>query len=153
MLGKTDFQTILKLLDVSFNRLILWKDKNLMLEKQIFNENNPLSKNPKHVDWTSLGSIPVEGFWLRKHLFHVHCLSEPNWFSQVYRFTLQTLQNGVYEGRRGDGVGGGEEEVLLTPEFFIQASLFVMFLLPFNNEDLLVQQTSTTGQKGQYSHI
>ena len=150
MLGKTDFQTILKLLDVSFNRLILWKDKNLMLEKQIFNENNPLSKNPKHVDWTSLGSIPVEGFWLRKHLFHVHCLSEPNWFSQVYRFTLQ---NGAYEGRRGGGVGGGEEEVLLTPEFFIQASLFVMFLLPFNNEDLLVQQTSTTCQKGQYSHI
>ena len=82
--------------------------------------------------------------------FHVHCLSEPNWFSQVYRFTLQ---NGAYEGRRGGGVGGGEEEVLLTPEFFIQASLFVMFLLPFNNEDLLVQQTSTTGQKGQYSHI
>ena len=75
-----------------------------MLEKQIFNENNPLSKNPKHVDWTSLGSIPVEGFWLRKHLFHVHCLSEPNWFSQVYRFTLQ---NGAYEGRRGGGVGGG----------------------------------------------
>lgn len=33
-----------------------------MLEKQIFNENNPPSKNPKHVDWTSLGSIPVEGF-------------------------------------------------------------------------------------------
>lgn len=117
-----------------------------MLEKQIFNENNPLSKNPKHVDWTSLGSIPVD----KKHLFRVHCLSEPNWFSQVYRFTLQ---NGAYEGRRGGGVGGGKEEVLWTPEFFIQASLFVMFLLPFNNEDLLVQQTSTTGQKGQYSHI
>ena len=56
--------------------------------------------------------------------------------------------------REGEGTEwGGEEEVLLTPEFFIQASLFVMFLLPFNNEDLLVQQTSTTGQKGQYSHI
>ena len=57
--------------------------------------------------------------------------------------------------REGEGAewGGGEEEVLLTPEFFVQASLFVMFLLPFNNEDLLVQQTSTTGQKGQYSHI
>lgn len=56
--------------------------------------------------------------------------------------------------REGEGTEWrGEEEVLLTPEFFIQASLFVMFLLPFNNEDLLVQQTSTTGQKGQYSHI
>ena len=57
------------------------------------------------------------------------------------------------EGEGAEWGWGGEEEVLLTPEFFIQASLFVMFLLPFNNEDLLVQQTSTTGQKGQYSHI
>lgn len=122
-----------------------------MLEKQIFNENNPLSKNPKHVDWTSLGSIPVEGFWIRKHLFHVHCLSEP---SGLARYTaLRYRIEYTREGEEAEWGGGREEEALLTPEFFIPASLFVMFLLLFNNEDLLVQQTSTTGQKGQYSHI
>ena len=80
-----------------------------MLEKQIFNENNPLSKNPKHVDWTSLGSIPVEGFWIRKHLFHVHCLSEPSGLARytALRYRKEYTREGEEAEWGGWGGGGG----------------------------------------------